>query len=183
MPRLAWIPSERLEIFAGGKLENEAPGGLLKLASDLWAFAIFPGLTIVRSCAKHDRHMDSGVVSFRDDELFGVDDAAILDDIAGNCVVILDSLSVCGLQTSDLSVKRSLVAAQALEDLLTSNGIGLVHGVVGAVSSTVVAIESKSATATEVTLRNSSCDQVLADDSRRTKQRADRSCTSTATNL
>lgn len=26
MPRLAWMPSERDEMFAGGKLEKEAPG-------------------------------------------------------------------------------------------------------------------------------------------------------------
>jgi hypothetical protein len=28
MPRLAWIPSDRVEMFAGGKLENEAPRGM-----------------------------------------------------------------------------------------------------------------------------------------------------------
>jgi hypothetical protein len=122
-------------------------------------------------------------VALGDDKLFCVDDAAILHNIAGNGVVVLDRLGRNCLQASDLRVDCGLVASQTLEDLLTSNGIGLVHGVVRAVGGAVVAVKSESATSTEIALRNCSSNQVLADDSGRAEKSANGSCASATADL
>jgi hypothetical protein len=109
--------------------------------------------------------MSRAAVALGDDKLFGVDDTAILYDIAGDCGVVLDEVGIHCLQASDLCGNGRLVAAQASENLLASNGVGLVDGVVGAVSGAVVAIESESPPTSKVTLRDRSCNQVLIDDS------------------
>jgi hypothetical protein len=140
-------------------------------------------LTIVGSRAKNDRDVSRAAVTLGDNELFGVDDTTILYDVAGDCGVVLDEVRVHSLQASDLCGNGCLVAAQASEDLLTGNGIGLVDGVVGAVSGAIVAIKSKSTATSEVTLRDRSRNQVLVDDSGRAEEGANRSCASTSANL
>jgi hypothetical protein len=122
-------------------------------------------------------------VTLRDDELLGVDNTAILYDVARDCGVILDEMRIHCLQASDLCVNGCLIAAQASEDLLTGNGIGLVDGVVGAVSGAIVAIKSKSTATSEVALRDRSRNEVLVDDSGRAEEGANRSCASTSANL
>jgi len=127
--------------------------------------------------------MCSAIVALGDDKLLCVDDTAVLDNITGDSVIVLDCLSRDCLQASNLLVNRSLVASQASEDLLTCNGVGLIHGVVRAVRGAIVAIESKSTASTEVALRNRSSNQILADDSGRAEKSTNRSCTSAAANL
>lgn len=127
--------------------------------------------------------MCSADVALGDNKLFCVDDAAVLNNIASNRVVILNRLGGYCLQASDLRVESGLIASQTLENLLAGNGIGLVHGVIRAVGGTVVAIESESTTSTKVALRNRSGNQVLADDSGRAEQSTNRSCTSATTDL
>ena len=124
--------------------------------------------------------MCSAAVALGDDKLLCVDDTAVLDNIAGNCIVVLDRLSRYCLQARNLRVNGSLVASQTSEDLLACNGVGLVHGVVRAVGGTVVAIKTKSTTSTEIALGDSTCNQVLADDPGRAEKSANGSCASTA---
>jgi hypothetical protein len=124
--------------------------------------------------------VSSAAVALGDNKLFGVDNAAILNDIAGDCGVVLDEVRVYCLQTSDLCGNGCLVAAQASEDLLASNSVRLVDGIV---SGAVVAIESESTATSEVALRNRTRNQVLIDDSGRAKESANGSCASTATDL
>ena len=114
--------------------------------------------------------MRSATVALRYNELFCVDDTAVLHNIASDCGVILDRLRRNCFQTSNLRVNGGLVASQATEDLLTSNGVGLIHGVVGAVSSTIVAIKTESTASAEIALNDCTCDQVLIDDSRGTEK-------------
>jgi hypothetical protein len=127
--------------------------------------------------------VSSAAVALGDNKLFGVDNAAILNDIAGDCGVVLDEVRVYCLQTSDLCGNGCLVAAQASEDLLASNSVRLVDGIVRTVSGAVVAIESESTATSEVALRNRTRNQVLIDDSGRAKESANGSCASTATDL
>lgn len=112
-----------------------------------------------------------------------VDDTAVLDDVTSNGGVILDVLSRDSLETGDLFIECRLVTSKSSEDLLSCNCVRLVDGVVGTVRRAIVAIKAESTATTKVTLRNSACDQVLFDNSGRTKQGADRSCTGTPTNL
>jgi hypothetical protein len=140
-------------------------------------------LTIVGGSAEYHRNVCGAAVAFGDDELLCVDDAAILNNIAGDRSIVLNRLSIDCLQACNLRINGGLVAAQSLEDLLTSNCVGLVDSVVRAVGGTVVAIETESAASTEVALRNCSCDQVLVDDSRRAEKSTNRSCTSAFTDL
>ena len=127
--------------------------------------------------------MCSAAVALRNDKLFCVDNTAVLDNIAGNRVVVLNRLSGYCLQASDLRVNGGLVAPQASEDLLTSNGVGLVHGIVGAVSGAVIAIKSESTASTEIALGDGTCNQVLTDDSGRAEKSTDGSCTSATADL
>lgn len=127
--------------------------------------------------------MCSAAVALGDDKLLCVDDTAVLDNIAGNCIEVLDRLSRYCLQASNLRVNGGLVASQTSEDLLTCNGVGLIHSVVRAVGGTIVAIESESTASTEVALRNCSSNQILADDSGGSEKSTNRSSTSASTNL
>jgi hypothetical protein len=139
--------------------------------------------TVVCSCAKDYRNVSSAAITFRNDKLFGVDDTAILHDVSGDRCVVLDEVRIHCLQASDLCGDGCLVAAQASEDLLTGNGIGLIDGVVGAVSGAIVAIKSKSTATSEVALRDGSRDQVLVDDSGRAEEGTNGSCASTSSDL
>jgi len=125
----------------------------------------------------------SATVALGDDKLFCVDDTAVLDNVSGNGVVVLDRLGRNCLQASDLCIESGLVASQTLEDLLAGNGVRLVNGVVRAVGGTVITIESEGTTSTEIALRNRSSNQVLADDSGRAEQSTNRSCTSATADL
>ena len=140
-------------------------------------------LTIIASSTEQDGNVCGAAVAFGDDELLRIDDATILNNVASDCGVVLDRLSGYCLQASDLRINGSLVAAQASEDLLASNSIRLVDGVVRAVSRAIVAIKTKSSTTAEIALGNSACNEVLLDDSGRAEQGANRSCASTSTNL
>lgn len=140
-------------------------------------------LTIVGCGTEQHWNVRSAIVALGDDKLLCVDDTAVLDNIAGNCIVVLDRLSRYCLQARNLRVNGSLVASKTSEDLLACNGVGLVHGVVRAVGGTVVAIQSKSATSAKVTLRNRSSNQVLADNSGRAEKSTNGSCTSATADL
>lgn len=140
-------------------------------------------LTIVGCGAEQYWDMGSAAVALGNDKLLSVDDTAVLDNIAGNRIVILDGLGRYRLQASDLRVDGGLIASQTSEDLLTCNGVGLVHGVVRAVGGTVVAVKSEGTTSTEVALGDGTCDQVLADDSGRTEKCANGSRTSATADL
>ena len=140
-------------------------------------------LTIVGRSAEQHRNVCSAAVALRNDKLLRVDNTAVLDNIAGDRVVVLDLLSRYCLQASDLRVNGGLVASQTSEDLLTCNGVGLVYGVVRAVGGTVVAVKSEGTTSTEVALGDGTCDQVLADDSGRTEKCANGSRTSATADL
>ena len=82
-----------------------------------------------------------------------------------------------------MCIERRLVAPESSEDLLPCDCVRLVDGVVRAVSRAIVAIKTKSSTTAEIALGNSACNEVLLDDSGRAEQGANRSCTSTSTNL
>lgn len=140
-------------------------------------------LTIVGCGAEQHWNVCSATVALGDDKLFCIDNTAVLYNIAGDCVVVLDRLSRYCLQASDLRVNGGLVASQAPEDLLTCDGVGFVHGIVRAVGGTIVAIESESTTSTKIALRNRSGNQVLADDSWRAEKSANRSCASAPADL
>jgi hypothetical protein len=106
-----------------------------------------------------------------------------LDDVASNGCVVLDGLSRDSLEARNLRIERRLVAPESSEDLLPCDCVRLVDGVVRAVSRAIVAIKTKSSTTAEIALGNSACNEVLLDDSGRAEQGANRSCTSTSTNL
>jgi hypothetical protein len=127
--------------------------------------------------------VSSAAIPLGDNKLLGIDDTAILYDITCDCGVVLNEVRIHCLQASDLCGNGCLVAAQASEDLLTSNSIRLVDGIVRAVSGAVVAIESESLTTSEVTLRDRSRNQILVDDSGRAEKSANGSCASTSANL
>ena len=140
-------------------------------------------LTIVGCGPEQHWNMRSAIVALGNDELFCVNNTAILDNIAGDRIVILDRLSWYCLQASNLRVNGGLVASQTLEDLLTCNGVGFVHSVVRAVGGTVVAIESESTTSTKIALRDCSGNQILADNSGTAEKSTNRSCTSAFADL
>lgn len=140
-------------------------------------------VTIISGGAEHDRNMSGAAVTLRNDELFRVDDAAVLDNISCYCGVILNGLSIHCLQASDLCINGCLIAAQASEYLLTSDGVRLIHSIVRAVSRAIVTVQSKSTATAKVTLGNGTRDQVLTNDSGRAEQSANGSCAGTSTNL
>jgi hypothetical protein len=80
-------------------------------------------LTIVGCGSEQHGNVCSAAVALGNDELFCVDNTAILDNVSGNRVVVLDRLSRYCLQASDLRIESGLVASQTLEDLLTCNGV------------------------------------------------------------
>lgn len=140
-------------------------------------------LTIVGCGAEQYWDMGSATVALGNDKLLSVDDTAVLHDIAGNRVVVLDRLSGNRLQASNLRVNGGLVATQTSEDLLARNGVGLVHGVVRAVGGTVVSVKAEGTTSTKIALGDGTCDQILADDSGRTEKGANGSRTSATADL
>jgi len=127
-------------------------------------------LTIISSSTEDHRNVRSAAVTFGDDKLFCVDDTAVLDNVAGDRVVVLDRLSRHCLQASNLRVNGGLVATETPEDLLARNGIGLIDSVVRAVCGAIVAIKTESTASTEVTLRDRSGNQIFVDDSGRTEK-------------
>lgn len=127
--------------------------------------------------------MGGAAVALADDQLGCVDDAAVLHNVAGDSVVVLDRLRWGSLQAVDLCGECCLVAAETSEDLLSGYCIGFVDRVVGAVSGAVVTVETKRASTSKIGLRDGASNQLLTDDSGRAQQSAYGACASTAANL
>lgn len=112
-----------------------------------------------------------------------VDDAAVLDNVASNGGVVLDGLCRHGLEARDLCIECCLIAPESSEDLLPCDCVRLVDGVVGTVGRAIVAIETKSTTATQIALGNGACNEILLNDSGRAEQGTNRSGTSASADL
>lgn len=185
MPRLAWMPSERVVMFAGGKLENDAPGRAMRISRS----PLRPGkylstsLTVSGSRSEHDRYVSSTTITFRNNQLLRVDDVSILDDVASNSGIVLDGLGRDGLKARNLRIDSRLVAPKTSEDLLPCDCVRLVDGVVRTVCRAVIAIKTESAAAAEIALGDSACNQILFNDSRRAQQGANGSCAGTSADL
>lgn len=110
-------------------MEKEAPGRLSQYSFRA-SNENYNRLTIVGCGTEQHWNVRSAIVALGDDKLLCVDDTAVLDNIAGNCIVVLDRLSRYCLQARNLRVNGSLVASQTSEDLLTCNGVGFIDGVV-----------------------------------------------------
>jgi hypothetical protein len=98
--------------------------------ADVGGGEVGEGCSVISGRSEHYWNVSSATVAFRDDQLLRVDDAAVLDDVACDCGIILYGLSRDRLEARDLCIDSRLVAAESTEDLLACDCVRLIDRVV-----------------------------------------------------